>query len=114
MPLRLVLTLGDSTDRSQIVFLQTALAQYPGRLAVVLVAPHAPANLQHDLSLGCVRIAAGRGAPGLRLLAPDGAVVAAWHGFVPPKELGFTLRRHLGAPAPFKAAIADTARRGCR
>jgi len=100
--------------RSQLVFLQTALAQYADRLEAVLVTPNASPNLRHDLNLGCVRVVDGRGAPGLRLLAHDGREIASWQGFVPPKTLGFTLRRHLGAPAPFRTTATDTVRRGCR
>ncbi len=99
---RLELT-GGTAGRSQIVFLQTALAQYGDRLEAVFVAPNAPSNLAHDWNLGCVRIVAARGAAGLRLLAPNGSVVAHWSGFVAPAELGATLRDNLGAPSPFRA-----------
>ena len=50
---RLELTLGDSaSDRSQIVFLLAALAQYPDQLEAVLVTPHASKTLAHDWNLG--------------------------------------------------------------
>jgi hypothetical protein len=113
-PLRLELTLGDTADRSQIVFLKTALAQYPGQLDVALLTSNAPANLASDWNLGCIRIVARRATPGLRLLTADGVEIAAWRGFVPPKELGFTLRRHFGVPNPFRTTATGTAPRGCR
>jgi hypothetical protein len=98
---RLELT-GGREDRSQTVFLQTALAQYGDRLEAVFVAPNAPSSLAYDWNLGCVRVVAGRGAAGLRLLAADGRVVARWSGFVAPAELGATLRNNLGVPSPFR------------
>ena len=107
--LRLELTIGDALseagDRSQTVFLQAALAQYPDRLEAVLVTPHASKNLAHDWNLGPVRIVERRStrtpAGGLRLLAADHREVARWRRFVPPAELGLTLRRNLGAPHPY-------------
>jgi hypothetical protein len=103
---RLELTVGDavSGDRSQMVFLQAALAQYPDQLEAVLVTPSASTNLAHDWNLGRVRLIERRSTrtPGLRLLAADGREVARWGKFVPPAELGSTLRRTLGAPHPFR------------
>lgn len=107
--LRLELTVGDAVseggDRSQIVFLQAALAQYPDRLEAVLVTPRASKNLAHDWNLGPVRIVERHStrtpAGGLRLLAADHTEVARWRRFVPPAELGLTLRRNLGAPHPY-------------
>lgn len=100
---RLELTMGGAAtdDRSQLVFLQAALALYPAKLEAMLVTPKAPKNLTHDWNLGCVRIVEGRSTPGLRLLAPDGGEVARWTGFVAPAELGLTLRRTLGVPSPY-------------
>lgn len=95
---RLVLT---GADRSQVVFLQSALAQYPGRLEAQLIVAKAPRELAHDWNLGGVRLTGGTGDPGLRLLAPDGKVLARWSGFASPVELGLALRRYLGVPAPF-------------
>jgi hypothetical protein len=94
---------GGGEDRSQIVFLQTALTQYPDRLEAVLVTPNASPNLAYDWNLGCVRIVTRRGTPGLRLLASDGTEVARWSHFALPGELGLMLRRNLGAPDPFRA-----------
>ena len=91
--------------RSQVVFLQTALALYPDRLEAVLIPPNASANLAYDWNMGCVRIVTGRGGsgtPGLRLLAPDGREISRWSGFASPGALGLTLRRNLGVPDPFR------------
>lgn len=99
---RIELTLGDWVDaRSQLVFLQTAMAAYPGRLDAVLVTPTAMPNLAYDWNLGCVRVATRHAQPGLRLVTAGRREVAHWSGFVPPAELGMTLRRHLGTPRPF-------------
>jgi hypothetical protein len=81
---------------------------------VALLTSNAPANLASDWNLGCIRIVARRATPGLRLLTADGVEIAAWRGFVPPKELGFTLRRHFGVPNPFRTTATGTAPRGCR
>jgi hypothetical protein len=96
---RLVLT---GENRSQVVFLETALAQYPDGLDATLVTTRAMADIAHDWNLRCVRLIVGpRAKPGLQLLAPDGREVARWSGFAPPAELGLALRRQLGAPSPF-------------
>ena len=104
--LRIELTVGDaaSSDRSQIVFLKAALAQYPDQLEAVLVTPNASQSLADDWNLGHVRIIERRSTrrPWLRLLGGDGREVARWERFVPPAELGLTLRRTLGAPHPFR------------
>lgn len=97
---RLVLT---GADRGQLVFLQTALAQYPGCLEAELVLPEAAANLVYDWNLGSVRLTQGSGEAGLKLLSPEGQPVAHWSGFAPPAELGLMLRRTLGIPSPFAA-----------
>lgn len=103
---RLVLT---GADRGQVVFLQSALAQYPGRLDAQLVVPNPAPELSYDWNLGRVRLSGGSGNPGLRLLAPDGKTLAQWSGFASPAELGLALRRHLGVPAPFGAETGSGA-----
>jgi len=104
---QLVLT---GEDRSQVVFLETALAQYPDRLDATLVTTRATPDLAHDWNLRCVRLVVRpRATPGLRLLAPDGREVARWSRFAPPAELGLALRRHLREPTPFSSSSA-----GCR
>jgi hypothetical protein len=104
--LRLELTIGDavSDGRSQIVFLQAALTQYPDQLEAVLVTQHASKNLTHDWNLGDVRVIERRSTrtPGLRLLAAGGREMARWGKFVLPAKLGLMLRRNLGAPQPFR------------
>ena len=98
---RLVLT---GADRSQVLFLETALAQYPDRLDATVATTRASPDIVHDWNLRCLRVVVvARGTPGLQLLAPDGREVARWSGFAPPAELGLALRRHLGAPSPFSA-----------
>jgi len=97
---RLALT---GRDRGQVVFLEAALAQYPGCLEAELLLPEAAANLVYDWNLGSVRLRQGAGEPGLKLFSPEGQVVAHWREFVPPAELGLVLRRTLGKPSPFAA-----------
>jgi len=98
---RLVLS---ADDRSQVVFLETALAQYPDRLDATLVTTRATPDIARDWNLRCVRVVlSARAKPGLQLLAPDGREVARWSRFAPPAQLGLALRRHLGAPSPFSA-----------
>lgn len=97
---RLVLTGG---DRGQLVFLEAALAQYPGSLEAELLLPEEAPNLVYDWNLGSVRLGQGPGEPGLRFLSPEGQVVAQWPGFAAPAELGLVLRRTLGKPSPFEA-----------
>jgi len=97
---RLVLT---GKDRGQLVFLHTALAQYPACLEAQLVVPEVDPNLTYDWNLGQVRLRQGAGEAGLKLLNPEGQIVAQWSGFVPPTILGLVLRHTFGAPAPFAA-----------
>jgi len=95
---RLVLT---GADHGQTVFLQTALAQYPNGLEVLLIVPNPSTDLAYDWNLGRVQLISGSGPSGLQLFAPDGKAVAQWPGFASPVELGLALRRNLGVPAPF-------------
>ncbi|HKW47008.1 MAG TPA: right-handed parallel beta-helix repeat-containing protein [Gemmatimonadaceae bacterium] len=98
---RLVLT---GEDRSQVVFLETALAQYPDRLDATLVRTGATSDIAHDWNLRCIRLVVGpRAKLGLQLLSPDGREVAHWSRFASPAELGLALRRHLGAAVPYSA-----------
>ena len=98
---RLVLT---GADRAQVVFLQTALVQYPDRIEALLVIPKPAADFSYDWNLGRVQLSFGMGKPGLQVLNQYGKVVERWSGFVSPGELGLILRRNLGVPAPFAAA----------
>ncbi len=98
---RLVLT---GADRAQVVFLQTALVQYSDRLEAIVVVPEESMDFSHDWNLGRVRLSVGIGNPGLQVLNQEGKVVGQWSGFVSPGELGLTLRRNLGVPAPFAAS----------
>ncbi len=101
---RLILT---GADRGQLVFLQTALVQYPKRVEAVLVLSNPPADLVHDWNIGRVQLTVGEGEPGLQIVAPSGRVVAQWSGFVSPPELGLALRLNLGIPEPFRAEAAS-------
>ncbi|MCS6951220.1 MAG: right-handed parallel beta-helix repeat-containing protein [Bryobacteraceae bacterium] len=99
--------------RSQLVFVQAALAQYGDSVLESLLEWEGPAegidNLAYDWRLGAVRFARGlslrrffRGASAqgmmMALVDPIGRVRARWDGSVRPAELGLTLRYHLGPP----------------
>lgn len=93
--------LNSAEARSQLVFVQTALAQYgDGRLEAAIGFEKPAANIAYDWNLGAVRAIGGapRG-PGLLLISPEGRLVREWRRFVTAAELGLTLKRHLGAPA---------------
>jgi hypothetical protein len=90
--------------RDQVVFLQAALAQYPGRIDAEIVLDKPPAGLEHDWHLDKVRLKPGSGREGVELFSPDGRSTARWDGFVAPAALGAALRGMLGVPNPFAAA----------
>lgn len=96
--LRLVLT---GADHGQVIFLKTALVQYPNALEALLVVSDDSEDLAQDWNLGRVLVVRGTGKPGLQILDATGKVVAQWRGFVSPGELGLALRRQLGVPRPF-------------
>ncbi len=86
--------------RSQLVFLQTALAQYPD--LEVLVQIEGDPNLSYDWNFGAVkrvRLATAPSSPTLFLIDASGKVARRWEGFVRPADLGLALKRSLG-PAP--------------
>lgn len=96
----------DDASRAQVVFLQTALAQYGDRGLVVAVdLPGGASSARvHDWNLGRIRVlapgpAVGGSLPTTRLVSPDGTVVRRWDGFAPPADLGLSLRALLGPPA---------------
>jgi hypothetical protein len=99
----------DPQTRSQLVFLQTALAQYGDTaLTAGLALTNAPENVKFDWTLGPVRLQSPdrAGAFELMLLAPSGELLRRWDRFATPADLGVTLRHYLGAPVsspPFKA-----------
>jgi hypothetical protein len=94
--------------RSQMVFLQAALAQYGGAgLDAAIVVAGGP-NLPYDWDLGAVRRIEGAGldralriqtAPVLLLVSPKGEIVRRWDGFASPSDLGLTLKHYLGSAA---------------
>lgn len=99
--------------RSQLVFVQAALAQYGRRLLEGVLIWEAPAeglaNLAADWRLEGIRVErnrslrralGGAASDGIltALVDPAGRVVARWAGFVRPAELGLTVRYHLAPP----------------
>jgi hypothetical protein len=98
----LALFAGSKPDdaRSNAVWLQTALAQYGDRnLDGALVCKSPCEDLRYDWGLSGVRVVDGTG-NGMALVAPDGTVAARWSGFVPPAEVGFAVRWHVGGWRP--------------
>jgi hypothetical protein len=107
-------------SRSQLVFLQTAVAQYGRRNLDAALAFDAPAeelaNLRYDWNLGGMTLLSPAAAsdaralvkvqqtPATVLIAPAGELVRRWTRFVTPAELGVTLRHYLGPP-PASAAL---------
>lgn len=85
--------------RSQLVFVQAAVAQYPALDACIAIV--ADAHLAYDWNLGAVRRIEARTGVNfmLALVAPEGNVVAAWSKLARPAVLGLALKRHLGAAA---------------
>jgi hypothetical protein len=115
-----------AATRSQLVFVQAAMAQY-GRHALDAVIAYEDyagglANLRHDWHLGEVGLLtaaatarAGAAFPAARvpvlvLVSPEGDVVRRWEGFVAPAALGLALRHHLGAPGVSRLVNALDAR----
>ena len=91
---------GAPDDRSNAVWLQTALAQYGDRnLDGAVICAKSCENLPHDWHLTGVQVVEGKGS-GAMLISPQGRVVARWNGFVPPAELGLAVRWHVGGWRP--------------
>ncbi len=102
----------DEASRTQVVFLQAAWEQYWDKGLEVLASlpPQASADLVYDWNLGEIRsigrvYARVRTYPTTVIVSPEGKTVAQWEGFVPPAELGLTLRRLVG-PAPGSPVVA--------
>ena len=105
----------DALSRSQVVFLQAALAQYgEHNLEAALAVEDSGEdleNLRYDWDLGAIALLTAEAAksarrslgihrsPALLLISPSGQIVRRWEEFAWPAELGLTLRRHLGPPA---------------
>jgi len=106
--------------RSQLVFVQTALAQYHDCGLDAAVIHEGVPNLPYDWNFGAVRSVeraatsgAGFGkAPALLLVSPAGEVVRQWDGFARSADLGLTLKHYLG-PAHGNASLdLDVSRPG--
>jgi hypothetical protein len=101
---RWTLRLDPSTNpdeaRSQLVFVEAALAQYDeSKLEGRVVASSKSVAAQWPVQRA--RVVDEKSAQGrilLALVSPSGRVVHEWQSFVPPAELGLALRRVLGAP----------------
>lgn len=109
----------EAEARSQLVFVQAALAQYGDRWLDAILLADAKPDLQHDWNLSAVRLLSNsaiereldiHSAQALLLISPSGEIVRRWQGFAAPAELGLTLKHYLG-PAPGQPGIDPTARR---
>ena len=98
--LRLHASTNPDEARSQLVFVEAALAQYDeGALDGQVVAGGTSVASQWPLERA--RLVDEKSVPGrilLALVSPSGKVAHQWPSFVPPAELGLALRRALGAP----------------
>ena len=94
--LRLDPSVNPDDARSQLVFVEAALAQYDeSKLEGRVV------NEPEQWPLERARVAVEKSTRGkilLALVSPTGRVAHEWPSFVPPAELGLALRRALGAP----------------
>lgn len=95
----------DRDARSQLVFVQTAMAQYGDTSLQAGVVSEAGDDLHFDWNFGSVRpvkidgleqLKATGNVPVLLLISPAGEVLRRWQGFVSPAELGLTLKHYLG------------------
>ena len=95
----------DSDSRSQVVFLQAALAQYREKgLEVAVVFERDGGNTRYDWDLGAIRVLQGipssdNRRPVTLLVSPEGRIARRWEGFAAPADLGLSLRSLLGPPA---------------
>jgi hypothetical protein len=90
--LRLHAATSAAEARSQLVFLEAAMAQYGDSRLTALVSG------AHEWPLERVRVVAGEDAGSgvlLALTSPSGRVVREWRTFAPPADLGLTLRHVL-------------------
>lgn len=98
--LRLNASTNANDARSQLVFVEAALAQYDeSRLEGLVVAHSASEGSQWPVERARV-VDDNSAAPRilLALVSPAGKVAQEWASFVTPAELGLALRRALGAP----------------
>jgi hypothetical protein len=114
---------GDADARSQLVFVQAAMAQYGRHALDAVVAYDGPAdvlaNVRHDWHLGAVDLLGAAAAARARaafsaagvstiLVSPGGEVVRRWDGFATPAALGLAVRHHLATPAASPAVSVET------
>jgi len=88
--------------RSQLVFLETAMAQYGDSRLTAVVAGTGDWPLEKVRSVAAD--ASGTGVL-LSLSSPSGKVVREWRAFATPADLGLTLRHALGPPRGSGARI---------
>ena len=95
----------DEASRTHVVFLQAVREQYWDKGLEVLVSlpPQTSADLVYDWNLGDIRSVTGmktraKSFPTTVIVSPEGKTVAQWEGFIPPADLGLTLRRLVGPP----------------
>jgi hypothetical protein len=96
--LRLDTSTNPNEARSQLVFVEAALAQYDESRLEGRVMASGPSD---GWPVERARVVADKSARGkilLALVSPSGRVAHEWPSFVPPAELGLALRRALGAP----------------
>ncbi|HET9467153.1 MAG TPA: hypothetical protein VFO48_02030, partial [Vicinamibacterales bacterium] len=105
--LRLHPSVNPDEARSQLVFVEAALAQYDESTLQGLVVASGN-SVASQWPLERARVVDQKPAKGKRLLAlvsPSGNVAQEWPSFVPPAELGLALRKALGAPRGSPAMV---------
>jgi hypothetical protein len=111
--LRLDPSTNPNEGRSQLAFVEAALAQYDeSRLEGLLIGSRQGDTSQpfSQWPLERARVVndtSRRDGPLLALISPSGTVAHEWQSFVPPAELGLALRRALGAPRGSPAMVPD-------
>jgi hypothetical protein len=88
--------------RSQIVFVEAALAQYDERRLAGTITGSIASPVERTRVIATPP-AGDR--PLLALIAPSGSVVREWRSFVPPAELGLAVRRLVGPPRGSPAMV---------
>jgi hypothetical protein len=94
--LRLFAAASRDDARSQLVFLEAAMAQYGDSRLTALVSDAGVWPLERVRAVAAEDSGAG---VLLSLSSPSGKVVREWRAFAAPADLGLTLRHVLGPPA---------------